>query len=447
LIAAAGEGMCFLIDGLSYVAVIASLLMMRVPGRSAARAKTTLLSDMREGWDYIRSFRPVRTVLVIFALTSLMGYPFTVLLPVFTRQMLHGGPHLQGWLTAASGVRALISALSLTVRRTPHGLPRMIQVSAGLLGVALILFGLSKVLWLSLPVLSLAGFGLMQTAAASNTVIQTLVPEDKRARVISYYAMAFYGAAPFGSLLAGALADRIGAAWTVAATGVACILGSVWFATQVEQVNAALRALLHPSELPSNPNPRRSPMKLDPTTTAMLTLDLQHGILSMLPDAQAVLAPAKKAVSFARAQGMLLIHVGLGFSEGHPEIPDAESPMARVKQNNLFVKGTPSAAFHEAVAEPRDLVVYKQRISAFSENQLELILRARGVRHLVLFGVATSGIVLSTLRRAFDLDFRCTVLKEACFDADPEVHRVLTEKVFARQATVTSVDDFVTQAT
>jgi MFS family permease len=246
VIAATGEGVCFLIDGLSYFAVIASLLMMRVPARSVARAKASLLREMREGWDYMRSFRPVRTVLLIFSVTSLMGYPFTVLLPVFTRQMLHGGPHLLGWLTAASGVGALTSALSLTVRRTPYGLPRMIQVSAAVLGVALICFGFSTVLWLSLPLLSFAGFGLMQTAAASNTIIQTLVPEDKRARIISYYAMAFYGAAPFGSLLAGALADRIGASWTVTATGIACILGAAWFTTQVGHVNAALRALPRP---------------------------------------------------------------------------------------------------------------------------------------------------------------------------------------------------------
>jgi nicotinamidase-related amidase len=186
-------------------------------------------------------------------------------------------------------------------------------------------------------------------------------------------------------------------------------------------------------------------MRLDPKTTALLTLDLQKGLLGFIPAAEAVIPQAAKAVEFARQAQFLIIHVGLGFSEGHPEIPDTESRFQRIKQNNLFVKGTPSAEFHSSVARPEELVVYKQRVGAFSENHLHLILRSRGITNLVFFGISTSGITLSTLRRAFDLDYRCFVLKDACFDIDEEVHRVLTEKIFPVQATVLTVDAFIAE--
>jgi len=186
-------------------------------------------------------------------------------------------------------------------------------------------------------------------------------------------------------------------------------------------------------------------MKLDPRTTAVLTLDLQNAIVANLPNSDSILPAAAKAVDCARAGGFHLMHVGLGFSEGHPEIPDGHPRFGRAKQGNMFVKGSPSAEFHDTVFKPGDLVVYKQRIGAFSENHLELTLRSLGVRHYVLFGIVSSGIVLSTLRRAFDLDFTCTVVKDACFDMDPEVHRVLTEKVFPAQARVVTVDEFVAE--
>ena len=184
-------------------------------------------------------------------------------------------------------------------------------------------------------------------------------------------------------------------------------------------------------------------MKLDAKKTAVLTLDLQQGIFGLVPGAEAVIPHAAKAVDFARQKQFLLIHVGLGFSAGHPEIPDTESRFKRAKDHNLFVKGTPSAEFHSAIARSGDLMVYKQRVSAFSENELHLLLRARGIENLVFFGIATSGITLSTLRRAADLDFRCVVLHDACFDGDPEVHRVLVERIFPAQATVQSVAEFI----
>ncbi len=186
-------------------------------------------------------------------------------------------------------------------------------------------------------------------------------------------------------------------------------------------------------------------MTLDSTKTAVLTLDLQNGIFGFLPDSLQITSKAGQAVEFARSAGMQVIHVGLGFSPGHPEISDLKNNFHRVKENDLFVKGTQSAQFHESVYRPGDLVVYKQRVGAFSDNELHLILRARKIEHLVLMGIATSGIVLSTLRRAFDLDYTCTVLKDACYDDDAEVHKVLTEKVFTRQGTVITVDEFIAQ--
>jgi MFS family permease len=229
VIAAVGEGWCFLIDGVSYFAVIASLLLMRITLVEGRRHTAGMVEQIREGWDYVRTFRPVRTVLLLFALISLMGYPYAVLLPVFAAQVLHGGATTLGWLTGASGVGALISALSLAVRKSVVGLARMLQIASAMLGGALMLFGLSHTLWISLALMVFAGFGLIQGASASNTIIQSLVPEDKRARAMSYYTMAFFGAAPFGSLLAGAMAGRIGAPLTVILTGACCIAGSIWF--------------------------------------------------------------------------------------------------------------------------------------------------------------------------------------------------------------------------
>lgn len=185
-------------------------------------------------------------------------------------------------------------------------------------------------------------------------------------------------------------------------------------------------------------------MKLDPRKTAVLTLDLQKGIFEMIPTAETVIPTAARVVNFARQTNMHLLHVGLGFAAGYPEIAD-NAGMARVKQMNRFLIGTPSAEFHPEIYRAGDLIVYKHRVGGFSENQLHLILRAQGIENLVLFGIATSGITLSTLRRAYDLDYRCTVIKDACTDRDEEVHRVLTEKVFPNQANVLTADAFIAE--
>ncbi len=239
----AGEGGCFLIDGISYVAVIASLFMMKIKPVEVAHTADNLFRQMREGWDYVRNFSPIRTILLLFSIVSLMGYPHMVLLPIFAGHVLHGGPYILGWLTAASGLGALISALSLAFRKSVVGLIRMIQVSSAALGLALILFGFSHQFALSLLLMGFAGFGMMQSVSASNTVIQTLVPEDKRARVISYYGMAYFGSAPIGSLLAGALAEKIGAANTIIITGTFCFLGSLWFSLQMPKIRTVMRPI------------------------------------------------------------------------------------------------------------------------------------------------------------------------------------------------------------
>jgi MFS family permease len=243
VIAAVGEGYCFAIDGVSYIAVVVSLLMMRVPPSTLKRATASMLEQLREGWSYVVNFRPIRTILTLFALLSLMGMPFIVLMPIFASQVLHGGPHTLGYLTGASGIGALISALSLAMRKSVRGLTTMIQIAAIMFGSGLILFGLSRHLALSLFLMLIVGFGMMQGLAASNTVIQTLAPEDKRGRVMSYYTMAFVGMTPFGSLLAGALAHRFGAPHAVMITGAFCLAGAAWYTTQLRSIRTVMRPI------------------------------------------------------------------------------------------------------------------------------------------------------------------------------------------------------------
>lgn len=183
-------------------------------------------------------------------------------------------------------------------------------------------------------------------------------------------------------------------------------------------------------------------MLLDPKKTALLTLDLQHGILTRIPSAGGIRALAGQAVEEGRKKSLRVFHVGLGFEAGYPEIPSNDGVFASLKGSGLFLKGTESSAFWPELVRKEDTTIYKQRVSAFSENSLHMILRSQGIQNLVLFGIATSGIVLSTLRRAFDLDFNCMVIKDACYDRDEEVHRVLTEKVFPGQAKVLTLEEF-----
>ena len=257
LIAATSEGWCFLIDGISYIAVIASLLMMRLNVAAVRRTATSMLTELKEGWSYVAGFQPIRTILMLFALVSLMGMPFVVLMPIFATKVLNGGAHTLGFLMGAMGVGALASALSLAARRSVRGLIRMIPIAAGIFGLGLIGFGLSHVFWLSMLMVLVAGMGMMQGMAASNTIIQTLTDEDKRGRVMSYYTMAFMGMATFGSLLAGTLAHSIpptpmwvvgkiplaGAQWTVILNGVAVVIGAAWFVTRLPALRRVVRPI------------------------------------------------------------------------------------------------------------------------------------------------------------------------------------------------------------
>jgi MFS family permease len=200
-----------------------------------------MFEQMREGWSYVSGFTPVRTILLLFALISLMGMPYMVLMPVFAGRVLHGGPHTLGFLMGAAGAGALVSAFSLVLRRSVRGLTKMIPIAAVVFGGGLVLFGFSRWVWLSLFLMLFVGFGMMQGMTASNTIVQTLVPEDKRGRVMSYYTAAFMGMAPFGSLLAGALAHWIGAPRTVMFTGSCCIVGGLWFWSRLPAIRREMR--------------------------------------------------------------------------------------------------------------------------------------------------------------------------------------------------------------
>jgi MFS family permease len=244
IIARYSEGYCFLIDGLSYIAVIASLLMMRISHQRAAASeyKPSMFAQMQVGWSYVTTYIPVRNILLMFALSSLVGMSSLVLQPVFARTVLHGGAHTLGLLTAANGIGALTSAILLAARKGVLGLLRKIQIASFLFGAALIVFGLSHWLLLSLAAMMVAGYGMMQGLAASNTIIQTLVPEEKRGRVMSFYTMAFIGMTPFGALMAGALASRIGAPHTLIACGTCILAGATCFVLQNTVMRQSMRA-------------------------------------------------------------------------------------------------------------------------------------------------------------------------------------------------------------
>ncbi len=242
-IAISNEGYCFLIDGISYLAVILSLALMRLHGEPLRHTTESILAQLRDGWKYVSGSPAIRTILLLFATVSLMGWPFTVLMPVFAAKILHGGPHTLGFLMGGVGVGALVSAVSLAVRKSVLGLGKMIPLSTAAFGVGLIGFGLSRNFWVSLALMLVCGFGMMQQMAASNTIIQTIVEDSKRGRVMSFYTVAFVGMAPFGSLLAGGLAHLIGAPYTVIFSGICCMVGAGWFSTRLPTVRENIRPI------------------------------------------------------------------------------------------------------------------------------------------------------------------------------------------------------------
>jgi MFS family permease len=242
LIAALGEGLCFLLNGLSFITVIAALLAMRITPKKKDRQSAPLWQGLKEGYRYAFGFTPIRSLLLLLALISFMGMPYTVLMPVFAGKILHGGPQTLGFLLGATGVGALAGAIFLASRRSVLGLGRIVIIASSLFGIGLIGFSFSRLFWLSMAMMVPTGFGMMVQMTSTNTLLQTIVDEDKRGRVMSFYTMAFMGMVPFGSLFAGSLASAIGAPGTTMIGGILCIFGSVLFAKKLP----SLRKMVHP---------------------------------------------------------------------------------------------------------------------------------------------------------------------------------------------------------
>lgn len=229
LLATAGEGICFLINAISYLFVIVSLLMMTVPAKDIPVKKGNLLNDLREGIDYTFGYLPIKYLILLLSLVSLMGASYQVLMPVFAKEILEGGSHTFGFLMGAGGFGALIGAFYLASRESVVKLGRLIPASTALFGIGLASLAFQRSFIVSIILLVFAGLGLMLHTAASNTILQTITDDDKRGRVMSFYSMAIMGLAPFGSLLSGTLAKLIGTPLAILAGGLTCFAGALVF--------------------------------------------------------------------------------------------------------------------------------------------------------------------------------------------------------------------------
>ena len=245
IIAVVGEAWCFMIDAISYIAVIASLLAMTITAAEVEKVVRNLnvRQQLAEGWRYVYNNPAISKILLLLAVVSLVGMPYTVLMPIFATEILQGGPYTLGFLMAASGTGALTGAFFLAARRSVLGLGRFIPGMAALFGTGLVLFSFSRMIWLSLILMFITGLGFMVQMAVSNTLIQTIVEEDKRGRVMSFYTMAFMGTAPFGSLLAGSIAERIGAPHTLLIGGTGCVIGAIWFYQALPRLRQFVRPI------------------------------------------------------------------------------------------------------------------------------------------------------------------------------------------------------------
>jgi MFS family permease len=229
LIAIVGEGICFLINGLSYIAVILALLAMNVSNMKSGFKKSSVIEELKDGFTYVFGDTKIKSILLLVALTSIMGVPFIVLMPAFAKDILHGGAHTLGFLMSALGGGALMGAFYLAARTDVKGLRKIINLAALLFGIGLIGLSLSNYLWISLLMTFIAGFGMMVQVASSNTWLQTNIDDNKRGRVMSFYVVSFMGMAPFGSLLAGSMAGAIGVSNTIFIGGTACVLSAIFF--------------------------------------------------------------------------------------------------------------------------------------------------------------------------------------------------------------------------
>ena len=242
LISLVGEGVCFLINALSFIAVIISLLSMKVISKERKMHRTPFWQDIREGFAYAFGFPPIRYILMLIAWTSLVGMSYNVLMPVFARDILHGGAHTFGFLMAGTGCGALIGSIYLATRKSVLNLERILVITSLLFGIGLILLSLSHVDWVALIFMMLIGFGMISQFAGCNTILQTIVEEDKRGRVMSLFIMTSIGTIPFGSLLAGSIAQIVGTPQTIRISGLLCIFGAVMLAVRLP----AFRAMIHP---------------------------------------------------------------------------------------------------------------------------------------------------------------------------------------------------------
>lgn len=243
LIAALGEGLCFLVNAISYIAVIIALLLMKIKPNIKKVKKEKILEGLKEGIKYAYKFKPIRALLLLIGLVSLTGMPYTVLMPVFAKDILHGDANTLGFLLGAVGIGALTGALYLASRKSVLGLVRWVSKAAGIFATGLLLFSFSRNIILSLILMVFIGFGMMMQMASTNTLLQTLVDDDKRGRIMSLYVIAFMGTAPFGSLIAGSLASTIGAPYTVLTGGVICLIGSIIFTLKLPALKKYIRPI------------------------------------------------------------------------------------------------------------------------------------------------------------------------------------------------------------
>ena len=244
LVAVIGEGWCFFANAVSYIAVITGLLLMKVQEPERGAPGESPLADVVEGFRFVTHNLPVHAILMLLGVVSLTGMPYTVLMPIFADRILHGGPRALGWLMGCAGVGAVAGALRLASRTELKGLNRWLPVASFAFGATLIGFAWSRVFWLSACILVLVGFSMMIEMASSNTLIQSMVPDELRGRVMSVYSMVFMGMAPFGALLAGVVADRIGAPWTVTGSGLICMTAALVYWTQLSRIRGPARQLI-----------------------------------------------------------------------------------------------------------------------------------------------------------------------------------------------------------
>lgn len=243
LVAKIGEGWCFFANGVSYIAVIIGLLLMRVQSQ-VRPVSASPFEHMMEGFRFVEGTAPIRALLLLLGVVSLVGMPYVVLMPIFADQILHGGAQGLGILMGATGVGALLGALTLAFREGVKGLGRWVAWCCAGFGISLIVFALSRNFWLSVILLLPVGYTMMLQMACSNTLIQVMVPDALRGRVMAVYSMMFMGMAPIGALLGGALAERLGAPLTVAIGGSASLLGAGWFARQLPKIRVEARQLI-----------------------------------------------------------------------------------------------------------------------------------------------------------------------------------------------------------